>query len=108
MKHTIHIPTFLAASFFMILGLILESYTPVRTEDQIFSILLLLIGFILFFFTKRVNMPLYPQETPKFAMPLKMSVIIFFIGLVFWLYAGGMYTKLLHFLGGLLTQNLVR
>jgi len=83
MKHSIHIPTLLAASFFMFLGLILEGYTPVRTEDQVFAILLLLIGFILFFFTKRVNMPLYPQETPKFVMPLKMSVIIFFVGLTF-------------------------
>jgi hypothetical protein len=47
MKHKIHIPTFLAASFCLILGLWLQIGHP-SAEDWVFSIIFLAIGFGLF------------------------------------------------------------
>jgi hypothetical protein len=118
MKHSTHIPTILAAFFFMITGLILEGYTltvtflagytPVRSEDQIFAAIFLLVGAVLFFLTKRDSTTLQPQDTPKLVIPFKMVIIITLVGIGVWFIIDSVYTKVFHYLSGLLPQNLVR
>lgn len=107
MKHKIHTPTFLAASFCLILGLWLQTQ-QLLADELVFSIILLMSGFGLFFFTYRDNNPLHKNDKLEFIIPYKISIIVTFIGIVFWFFIDGMYIKLFNFINGLLSTNLLK
>jgi phosphatidylserine synthase len=99
----IHIPTFLAASICLFLGLCMQ-WLHTNAEEWVFSIILMFVGFCLFCTVKREK----AQTKPKFSLPLKTTIFVILLAAVFQLFTGGMYIKLFHYIDGLLQKFLVK
>jgi hypothetical protein len=101
--HKIHTPTFLAASLCLFLGLCMQ-WLPSNAEELVFSIILMFIGFCLFCTVKREK----AQTKPKFSLPIKTTIFVILLAVVFQLFAGGLYINLFNYIGGLFRHFLVR